>query len=92
MLCLMEGTGKRLHLALHVAQMEEMNSLAQPVHHAGQVVVRPDAERSGAQRDSVCRTVDRLHDCGIVGFRRHDARQAEKRKGRIVRMAAEPHA
>ena len=92
MLGLVEGAADLVALALDVAQMEEMHPVTEALHHAGQVVVRPGAERARAERDAVGGAVDRLHHRSIVGLGRHDPRQAEEREGRVVRMTAEPNA
>ena len=92
MLGLVERARHRLILALDVAQVQEMHAVAEPLHHAGQIVVGPRAERAGAERDAVGRAVHRIEERAVVGLGRHDARQAEERERRVVRMAAEPHA
>ena len=62
---------------------------AERLDHCGQIVVRTSAERAGAEGDAVGLHVDRVQHMAVVGKRRHDARQAEQRKRRIVGMAAQ---
>ncbi len=69
-----------------------MNARAQPVDHAGQVVVGARAQRSSAERHAVGPRVDGIQHLGVIGLRRHDPGQAQQRERRIVRMATEPHA
>ena len=91
MLILEEGARHLLAVARDVAQMDEMDAWRQRLDHRGQIVVRPRAERAGAEGDAVGRHVDRIEHVPIVGQRRHDARQPEQWKRRIVGMAAQPY-
>lgn len=60
--------------------------------HAGQVVVGPCPQDSRGQRDGIEGNIDGNHHCPVICHGRHDTGQARQREGRIVGVAARPHA
>ncbi len=81
---------RAVRLALDVAQMDEMHAGPELARHGDKIVRRVRAERAGAERKPAGR---RRHGgeelAHVVGGREHP-RQAEDRKGRVVRMDGEP--
>ena len=78
----------------HVADVHEVDAPHGAVlaHHRRHVVAGGAAEAAGAQRQAVGRAVDEPQQSVQVALARHDARQAEDRVGRIVRMNRHLHA
>ena len=92
MLVLEERAANGIAVAPNIAQMQEMHAIAQPLHHARQVVVRTRAQRARAESDAVGGQVHRRHALGVVGLGRHDAWQAQQTERWVVRVAAKPQA
>jgi len=63
-------------LAPDIAQMQEVHTVAQTTHQARQIIVGPGAQRPGAKGYTIGRFIDRMNETPVVGFRRHDPRQA----------------
>ena len=79
-------------LAGDIAQVREVDARTELAHHRRQVVLGTGAVRAGAEGQPVRRTVGGREDAAGVLGGRDDARQAEEREGRVVRVDAEPQA
>ncbi|MNU09266.1 hypothetical protein D3C72_2557290 [compost metagenome] len=53
-----EGAGHGVGVARHVAQMHEMDAVGKTAGDEGQVVIRPRAERAGAERHAIGAAID----------------------------------
>ena len=72
--------------------MKKANPVAQPLDHAGQVVVGVGAQRAGAEAQAVRGGGDAVEQRGEVRLGTGDAGETEQRKGRIVGMEDEADA
>src|SRR5690349_18894500 len=70
-------------------QMSKVNAGREPTSHGGKIVVRSHAEAACAEAHAVCFRRNGCEQSRVVLLRRGDARQAEKRPWRIVRMESE---
>ena len=92
MLVLVERVHHLAALDADVAQVQEVHAVGQRLEDLDRVVVRARPQRAGAERDTIGPQVDGIEDLPVMRLGRHDARQAEQREGRIVRVAAQAHA
>ena len=58
MLGLVERALDRIAFKGDIAQMQEMDPVTKPFHHAGQIIVWPRAQRARTQGDAIGRNVD----------------------------------
>ena len=83
---------RRIAFALGRAQMRKRNARRETLGHRGQIVFRAHAERAGAEADAVGLRRHGVEQRLIVFRRGGDARQAEQRPRRVVRMQRQRHA
>ncbi len=87
---LVEALG--LGLATRAAQVDEVDAIGELARHGRQIVVGAHAIGAGAEREAVGGTLDLGQEPAAVLGRADDARQAEQRARRVVRVDAETHA
>ena len=73
-------------------EMDEMGSRSELMSHFHDFVLRSCGERTGAEGKAVMRVVDSSEEPFYVFLGCHDAREAEDRERRVVRMDTHVHA
>ena len=91
MFSLVKRTRNGVCVPRDIAQMQKMHTWAKLRHDAGQVIVGPGPKGPRTQRDSIGTQVYSAKDSLKIGRGRHDPRQSQQRKRRIIRVAAQAH-
>lgn len=73
-------------VTLCAAEVDEVDTVTELLHHAFQVVGAAYTERTGAKTKSVALVGNGIYQCLEIGSAAHNARQAEDGAGGIIRM------